>query len=172
MVLAAEILVGALLREGRQAHSIPSFGAESRGAPVAAFLRFDDRPIRRKMQVYSPDGLVVTDPRLLKAPDIFQGLKEKSVLVVNSVRYELEEAPPEVSVLGRVDATRIALECLGAPITSTCLLGALAATTGWVGLKAVLAGVDEMLPGMAEGNRRAVERAYAETRIWRRERRE
>ena len=42
-VLAAKILAKALVEEGKFVKAIPSFGFERRGAPVSAFLRFDNR---------------------------------------------------------------------------------------------------------------------------------
>ena len=47
-VLAAKILAKAIVEEGKVVKAIPAFGFERRGAPVAAFLRFDDKPIRYK----------------------------------------------------------------------------------------------------------------------------
>jgi len=46
VVMGAEMLAYAFVLEGKFASSFPTFGAERRGAPVAAFLRFDEKPIR------------------------------------------------------------------------------------------------------------------------------
>lgn len=164
VVVASEILVSAFYKDGKYAHSLPFFGVERRGAPVVAFVRCDTEPIWEKSQVYSPDCIVAMDLRLLKAVDIFAGAKDDSFLVINSEKFNIEHAPPQVSIIGRVNATRIALECLGAPITSTCMLGSFAATTGWVSLNAIIEGVEELLPReIAEANQNAVKRAFQET---------
>src|SRR5215203_5393786 len=47
VVTTAELLSVAAFIEGRHAQAFPSFGSERTGAPVVAFCRIDDRPIRR-----------------------------------------------------------------------------------------------------------------------------
>jgi 2-oxoacid:acceptor oxidoreductase gamma subunit (pyruvate/2-ketoisovalerate family) len=119
--------------------------------------------------VYEPDGLVLMDLRLLKTVDVFAGVKANAILVVNSEKLELENVPGQISTIGRVNATRIAMECLGTPIVSTCILGAFAAATGWVSLDAVVDAVGKMLPGeMGKANQKAVSRAFSETCVRRR----
>ena len=73
-VMAAKILAKALVDEGKTAKAIPSFGFERRGAPVEAYLRFDDRPIRQTTNIYHPDCIICLDPTLGRAVDIFQGM--------------------------------------------------------------------------------------------------
>ena len=46
VVTAAELLSVAAFDEGRHAQAFPSFGSERTGAPVVAFCRIDDAPIR------------------------------------------------------------------------------------------------------------------------------
>jgi 2-oxoacid:acceptor oxidoreductase gamma subunit (pyruvate/2-ketoisovalerate family) len=60
-VTAAWILANAFVLEGKYSSSFPLFGFERRGATVTAFLRFDDTPIKEKIQIYNPDCLVVLD---------------------------------------------------------------------------------------------------------------
>ncbi|WP_329297094.1 2-oxoacid:acceptor oxidoreductase family protein [Streptomyces pseudovenezuelae] len=61
--------------EGRFAQAFPSFGSERTGAPVMAFCRIDDRPIRVREPVVRPDALIVQDPTLLHQADVFEGLR-------------------------------------------------------------------------------------------------
>jgi 2-oxoacid:acceptor oxidoreductase gamma subunit (pyruvate/2-ketoisovalerate family) len=166
VVVASEILVSGFLKDGVHAHSIPFFGVERRGAPVAACVRFDREQIWGKTQVYTPDCIVVMDVRLLKAVDVFAGAKEGCFLIVSSERFGLDRAPSQISTIGQVDARKIAMKHIGAPITSTCMLGSLAATTRWVSLKSILAGVEEILPDkVAKVNQKAVQQAFEETSI-------
>ena len=65
-VTAARMLASAFVIEGKYVASFPMYGFERRGAPVQAFTRLDDKPIREKTQVYTPDCMVVIDPTLLK----------------------------------------------------------------------------------------------------------
>jgi 2-oxoacid:acceptor oxidoreductase gamma subunit (pyruvate/2-ketoisovalerate family) len=60
-VLSAEILEAALVADSKHASGFPMFGFERRDTPVAAFVRVDDRPIREKTQIYSPDCVVILD---------------------------------------------------------------------------------------------------------------
>ena len=62
---AAELLSVAAFGEGRHAQAFPSFGSERTGAPVVAFCRIDDAPIRTREPIAEPDALIVQDPTLL-----------------------------------------------------------------------------------------------------------
>jgi 2-oxoacid:acceptor oxidoreductase gamma subunit (pyruvate/2-ketoisovalerate family) len=86
VVLASEIFVNALIKEGKYAACFPFFGFERRGAPVFGFIRFDEKPIRQKDQVYTPDCVVVMDSTLFKAVNVYQGIKDQSTLVLNDRR--------------------------------------------------------------------------------------
>ena len=166
-VLASVILVKAFTKEKKYSSAIPYFGFERRGAPVTAFLRFDDHPLREKTQIYSPDCVVVMDPALKRSPEIFQGLKEGGILIM-STRKAIEELnlPSAIGKFGCVDAIRISLDILGSPITNSCMLGAFVATTGWVGLDSVLQSIKETWPGeMGEKNLRAAEAGYQRTKV-------
>ena len=65
VVSAAEILSVAAFLEGKYAQAFPSFGSERMGAPVMAFCRIDEKEIRLREPVMTPDALIVQDPTLL-----------------------------------------------------------------------------------------------------------
>src|SRR5581483_12245679 len=48
VVLASQLLADALARAGYFVQSFPEFKAERRGAPIAAYLRWDEEPIHRR----------------------------------------------------------------------------------------------------------------------------
>ena len=109
-VLAARMLASAFVAEGKYVASFPMYGFERRGAPVVAFTRIDDQPIREKTQIYNPNCVIVIDPGLLTLPTLFTGLKPESVFILNSGK-KLEERPDDnVTVTGVVNATQIAVE--------------------------------------------------------------
>lgn len=166
-VLASQILVSAAVKEGKFGTAIPFFGFERRGAPLSAFVRFDDKRIREKTQIYNPDCVVVIDPTLVNAVNVFDGVKEGGIVVLNDPRTpDQVECPPFVRRVGAVDATSIALEVLGSPITNTPMLGAFAATTGWVGLDALVSALKEILKGkQADLNARAALLGYERTKV-------
>jgi len=66
---AAQLLAVALLREGKSVQAFPEYGPERRGAPMRAYPRFDDRPIRRHDSVEEPDAVVVLEPSLAPLAD-------------------------------------------------------------------------------------------------------
>ena len=161
VVMAADILAMAFVAEGKHANAFPSFGMERRGAPVAAFVKVDDKPIREITQIYAPDCLVLTDPFFRGEKDVYRGLKPGGTLVVNTADTAADNSEDNVQKMGLIDATRIALEEIKRPATNTCLVGAFAATTGWVSLDAVLASFQGLWSGKAlEGNMRCAQRGY------------
>ena len=167
MVMAAEMLVNAILLEGLYGNSIPYFGFERRGAPVAAFVRFDQKPIREKTQIYYPDCLIVSDDTLLRTVDVFGGLRGEGIVVLNTQKALDNLAfPKTVGKVGLVPATKVAIDILGDPITNTAMLGAFAATTGWVSLNSVLVGIEKVMPSrIASKNMKAAEVSFEKTEI-------
>jgi len=163
-VKASQIIVYAAVEEGKHANSIPYFGFERSGAPVSAFVRLDDRHIWPKTQIYRPDCVVVMDATLRVAVPIFEGIKERAVLVVNCRADDVEsiDAPPEVATIGFVDATGISLQELGRHVPNTTMLGAFARTTGWLGVEGLAARAAEVF---GRANARAVRRGYAEVEV-------
>ena len=170
VVTAAHILADAIFRSQRFVQMIPIYGGERRGAPVTAFLRIDDEPIRITSQVENPDCVVVFDPLLPKMTDIEAGLKTEGVAVLN------ETKPPEelrlytrLSKIATVDATDIAVEVFGRtaiPITGTVMVGAFTACTGWADPSLLLEVVRNRFPGeMGEKNVRAVKMGLEKTRV-------
>ena len=164
VVTAAELLSVAAFLEGRHAQAFPSFGSERTGAPVVAFCRIDDGPIRSHEPIAHPDALIVQDPTLLHQVDVFGGLRDGGAVILNTGR-RFEELGLE-DVAGRfairaVPATELAREHLGRPIPSAALLGAFAACTGAVTVDAVAAAIGERFAGrVAAGNVAAAQAAH------------
>ncbi len=165
-VVTARVLATAFVFDGKWASGFPLFGVERRGAPVTAFVRFDDKPIREKTKIYSADCLIVIDSHLFHSVDVFQGIRERCVLVVNSPVSPTEQYHKNLRAIGSVDATEIAVQEIGRSITNTCMLGAFAHTTGWVRLDSVLSALKEYFEGdILKRNMRAVGRGFEEASI-------
>ncbi len=100
VVTAAELLSVAAFREDRHSQAFPSFGSERTGAPVVAFCRIDDRPIRLREPILAPDALIIQDPTLLHQVDVFGGLQPDGYILINTARtFEdlgLGEFAPEI----------------------------------------------------------------------------
>ncbi len=167
VVTGAELLSLAAFADGHQAQAFPSFGSERMGAPVIAFCRIDDRPIRLREPIAEPDAVVIQDPTLLHHVDVFGGLREDGYVLVNSTRdldqlglAELRERHGGDRLL-TVPAGELAREELGRPVPNAALLGALCALTGVVRLASLCDVIEERFSGSTgAGNRRAAERAF------------
>ena len=171
VVTAAELLSVAAFVEGRHAQAFPTFGSERTGAPVVAFCRIDDEPIRVREPIAEPDALVVQDPTLLHQVDLFTGLGPDGYILINSARSFEELGIGELAGRFRrerlltVAATDLAREHLGRPLPNAALLGALAALTGVVSIDSVADAIRERFPGrVGEGNVAAAEAAFAVVR--------
>ncbi|MFC2021142.1 2-oxoacid:acceptor oxidoreductase family protein [Chloroflexota bacterium] len=164
---SAEMLAAAFVKEGKYATCFPMFGGERRGAPISVFVRFDDKPIRLRSQIYYPDCCIITDPVLSNSPDALKGLKPGGIVVMNLPRMPEEKPHENTGVLAVVDATGIALEEIGRPITNTVMLGALLYTTGWVKLDSVLETFESVYnEKVLEGNIRCAKRGFSETKLF------
>src|SRR3989338_2276842 len=53
-ITTASILGYAYFLEGIFAYAFPHFGAARMGAPMNAFVRVDDKPVRLRSQIYEP----------------------------------------------------------------------------------------------------------------------
>ena len=167
VVTAAEMLSIAAFEQGSHAQAVPSFGSERTGAPVVAFCRIDDREIRLREPIMSPDVLIVQDPTLLHQVDIFQGLRPDGYVLINSKRDFAELGLADISQRFRrerlitVPATEIALKHLGRPLPNAVLLGGFAALAGLITLDAVAHAIRNTFSGkVAENNVAAAGEAY------------
>jgi len=145
VVTLAELTALAAFANGHQAQAIPSFGSERMGAPVMAFCRIADRPIRSRQPVTKPDLVVVCDPTLLHSVAVFDGLKPDGWVLLNSTHPPAELGITELA--GRIPAgqlitlpaTALARRLTGNPRSNAAMLGALAAVTGLFGPDALAA---------------------------------
>ncbi len=164
-VTSAELVARAAISEGKYAQSFPSFGPERRGAPVIAFLRVSDEVIRVRTSIYEPDFAVVLDPGLLRAVDVTSGLKDGGAIIINS-RKSPAELKSEFGYkwpVAAVDATKIARETIGLPITNTAMIGALLKVIEIVKAGSLEAQFEERFGLRAKGNIEAMRRALDET---------
>jgi 2-oxoacid:acceptor oxidoreductase gamma subunit (pyruvate/2-ketoisovalerate family) len=163
-VTSAELLARAAASEGKFTQSFPSFGPERRGAPVVAFLRIGDQFIRTRTNVRTPDVVVVIDPRLLRVVDVTDGLKDNGLLIINSTRTpsQLKAEFGYKWTVASVDATRIARDTIGVPITNTAMIGAFLKLSPVIQLSAMREALEERFGTRAAPNFAAMQRAYDE----------
>jgi pyruvate ferredoxin oxidoreductase gamma subunit/phenylglyoxylate dehydrogenase gamma subunit len=167
-VLASSILAQALIDDGRYAVAIPSFGFERRGAPVAAFLRFANAPIRAMTNVYHPDCVICIDPTVHRSLHIYAGMRPNGTVVLSTkARLDDLKFPDTVARIGLCDAVGIALPIYRKPVTNAVMLGAFARTTGLLSIAALKEALQQMEfrdAGLTQ-NLEAAERGYNETQV-------
>lgn len=146
-VTAAELIAVAAFEGGVFAQAFPAFGVERRGAPVQAFVRFDNKMIRKRSQVYEPDYIIVQDSTLIKDVNVFQGVKQGGIVIVNTAEKKPSFPVPAGVKLILIDATTIALKALGLPITNTTLMGAFAAASGEIRFETLENALKHRFPG-------------------------
>ena len=155
---AAHILALALLESGKSVQAFPEYGPERRGAPLRAFTRVSDRPIRRHDGITDPDLIIVLEPSLVREVDVAEGLNEGGLILVNAetVPAELADHP---------------VRCVpAAGNTNLVMLGAVAAALGEPPLEAVQEAALDVLGKKVDADdiRAAIETGYEEGRRCRR----
>lgn len=129
-VVAAYLLATAAFEVKRYGQAFPNFGAERRGAPVVAFVRIDDKPIKRRNQVNNPAFLIIQDQALLHVPGVLDGLKDGGGILVNST-LKSDTLSQEIGrQLITLPASSLAKDILGKPVPNTALLAGFLALTG------------------------------------------
>jgi len=166
-VIAGKILACALFAEGKWVQSFPAFGVERRGAPVAAFTRFDDDKILLRNNIYEPDHVVVLDPTLLSVANVTDGLRSNGWILVNTPGALPGAEAYRDFRIATVDANTIALEhrlgSRSAPIVNTSILGGFARATGLVGIDAIVEAIRREVPLKPDENAQAARDAYHAT---------
>ena len=181
--VGCQILANAFFKAGHWAQAFAAYGGERRGAPVTAFLRVADRPIRVRADIERPHHVIVLDPSLLADANVTASAREDGRLFVNApvtrvlpldmvravgVDTTATAAACDARVgsagllrVVTVDATAIATRCGLGPIVSTTMLGAFAGATGLCALEALLEAVREGSPARVEQNVLACREAYS-----------
>lgn len=155
---ASQLLALALLRSGRSVQAFPEYGPERRGAPLRAYTRVSDRPIRRHDAVEHPDVVVVLEPSLVREAGVTEGIDEESYVLLNA------DAAPEELAGTRVlcvPASRIAA-AQGSSFGNVVMVGAVAAAIGEPSLEDVQEAAVDLLGGKLppESVRAAVAEGY------------
>ena len=172
VVTASKMLAQAALVEGKYFQALPEFGAERSGAPIRAYTRISNNPVRQHCSVTDPGIVVVLDPTLVGAINVAEGVGEEGIIIANTPLSPQELRRKLGLVKGRVlavDATRISLDTIGRNIPNTPILGALLKAIPVVKKESVLQAIKDRLgtrvnPNVVEGNLRAFERAYSEAK--------
>ncbi|MCP3688380.1 MAG: 2-oxoacid:acceptor oxidoreductase [Gammaproteobacteria bacterium] len=158
----------AAFEEGKHSQAVPSFGSERMGAPVVAYVRIDEKDIELREPVLDPDLLIVQDPTLFSAIDVFGGLRPDGYVLINTTKtleqLGIEETARKLPAghVVTVAATELALKHLRRPTPNTVLLGAFTAMIETVNIDSVCTAILKKFPGkIGEMNVEAARAAYA-----------
>ena len=160
-ITTANILGEAYFLKGMYAYAFPHFGAARMGAPMNAFVRVDDKPVRIRSQIYEPDFVIIVDASLMRGFNCLSGLGDDGVAVISQREgVQIPKAKLKQRIYA-VPANKIAQETIGRPLGNTALLGAYAAATGEIDLETMQNAVRERFTGkVQEGNLQAVRQGF------------
>lgn len=169
---ASLLLADAAFNTGKYIQGFPEYGPERMGAPITAYNRISNTPIRIHSNIYEPDYVVVVDDSLLEAVDVTAGLKPDGAIVINTTKSGNELKPLLNGYTGDVytiDARKISLETLGKYFPNTPMLAAIVKVSGVIEEKDFLADMEGSFkhkfakkPEVIDGNMKALEKALKE----------
>lgn len=162
VVVASQILADAFARAGFWVQSFPEFTAERRGAPISAYVRWDESPIHRRYKVRDCDVLAVVSPSP-PSPQAVSNVKPGGLIVLNRETRYPYTGPFHIA---RAPASAIAeregiLSSEGRPMGNVALLGACLRLLLPEGLPFLEQAVAARMGGVADANVRAAREGYA-----------
>lgn len=129
---AALLLADVAFKTGMHVQGFPEYGPERMGAPITAYNRISDAPIRVHSNIYTPQYVAVVDETLLEAVDVTAGLQEDGAIIINTTQPKEAILPHLKGYSGRVhtiDAKKISLATLGKYYPNSPMLAAVVAIT-------------------------------------------
>lgn len=169
---ASLLLADAAFNTGKYIQGFPEYGPERMGAPITAYNRISNTPIRIHSNIYEPDYVVVVDDSLLEAVDVTAGLKPDGAIVINTTKGGDELKSLLNGYTGdiyTIDARKISLETLGKYFPNTPMLAAIVKVSGVIEEKDFLADMEGSFkhkfakkPEVIDGNMKALEMALKE----------
>ena len=167
---AAILLAEVAFKTGKNAQGFPEYGPERMGAPITAYDRISDHPIRVHSNIYHPDYVVVVDETLLDSVDVTAGLKETGAIIINTPKKREDMIPKLNGYKGRVyaiDARHISVETLGKNFPNSPMLAAIVAVSKVMPrdkfiteMRASYEHKFAKKPEVIDGNMEALERAF------------
>ena len=169
---ASLLLADAAFNTGKYIQGFPEYGPERMGAPITAYNRISNNPIRVHSNIYEPDFVVVVDDTLLDSVNVTSGLKTDGAIVINTKQDDetLKQKLKDYSgSIYKVDARKISEEALGKYFPNTPMLAAIVKVSEVMSDEAFL---NDMIgsfkhkfakkPEVIEGNMKALEMALSE----------
>ena len=171
---ASLLLADAAFNTGKYIQGFPEYGPERMGAPLTAYNRISDTPIRIHSNIYYPDYVVVVDDTLLESVDVTAGLKETGAIVINTTKSEdylrkaLKGYKGDIYI---IDARKISEDALGKYFPNTPMLAAIIKVAKIMTDEELLADMEGSFkhkfakkPEVIDGNMKALEMALKEVK--------
>jgi pyruvate ferredoxin oxidoreductase gamma subunit len=176
MKTASRILGSAAFHAGYVVQDSPVYGAERRGAPMAAFTRMATEPIRERGAITRPDLVVVADDTLLTEPAAqpLAGCDQECTLLINSAQDEatLRKVAAHSGRLVVADFTPLVLATTKTLAGLSTALGVAASALVGLTLEDSLAGLENELaeahltPSQHEANVQLAHTSYVKAQAW------
>ncbi|MBI5196661.1 MAG: 2-oxoacid:acceptor oxidoreductase family protein [Nitrospirae bacterium] len=172
-VTAAKVLADTCLSGGRYVQAFPEYGPERAGAPLRAYNRISSKELRMHCPVIAPNIVSVVDVTLLDSIKVAEGAVKDAIFVVNTskdpkeIRTKL--SAEQAQKVFTIDATKIAVECIGRAMPNAPMLGAVCKVSGLVTLEHLLEDVRKSFgkkfsQKIIDGNLDAARRGYEEVK--------
>ena len=171
---AALLLADVCFSTGAEVQGFPEYGPERMGAPITAYNRISDKPIRVHSNIYDPDYVVVVDETLIEDIDVTAGLKENGAIIINTAKSPEEMRPLLRGYKGRVctiDARKVSIATLGKYFPNSPMLAATIKVSGLMEEGAFLKEMETSYahkfatkPEVIKGNMDALKMALEEVR--------
>jgi len=172
---ASLLLADAAFNTGKYIQGFPEYGPERMGAPITAYNRISDNPIRIHSNIYEPDYVVVVDDTLLESVDVTAGLKESGAIVINTTKDAIELSKLLNGYKGKIytiDARKVSMETLGRYFPNTPMLAAIVKVSSIMNDEEFLNDMEGSFkhkfakkPEVIEGNMKALKMALQEVKL-------
>lgn len=172
-VTAAKVLADACLSSGRHVQAFPEYGPERAGAPLRAYNRISSKELRMHCPVLNPQVVSVVDATLLDSINVADGSTKDAIFVVNTSKDPKEIRAKLKAQQGQkvftIDASKIAMDCIGRSLPNAPMLGAICKVTSLVSLESLLEDVrksfgKKFAQKIIDGNIEATKRGYGEVK--------
>lgn len=171
---ASLLLADAAFNTGKYIQGFPEYGPERMGAPITAYNRISDKPIRIHSNIYEPNYVVVVDDSLLESVEVTAGLKEDGAIVINTTKdadYLKTALKGYKGKIFTIDARKVSMETLGRYFPNTPMLAAIVKVSKVMDEKDFLEDMQGSFkhkfakkPEVIEGNMKALEMALNEVK--------
>ena len=165
VVLASQMLGLAFFKAGKYPQCYSVFGGERRGAPLASFLRVDNRKILLKCEIKQPSDFICFDDSLFDTDTVQSMLKPGGSILINTHRSPDEFTELSSYKLGVVDGLAVARQAGLDRFFNTVMVGAYGSFSGHLTIEHILEAVREMSPANPDINAQAARLAFDKVKI-------